>query len=416
MPANRYGRAVCDRLMSGIATPSIVASACRTLLTARARRRQRSTRTGTLRILYLLETGGPGGAERMLLDLAANMGSGWQAVIGVMKAGWLRAQALSAALPCVMVGDNGRPDREILKRLVETVEAEDIAVLHAHEFYMSMIGTVVSALTGIPLVVTIHGKSYYPDKRRRRVACRVMARRAAALMVVSNDLRRFFCKTIGTPLDRVRVIHNGIDLRGHSAPRHRNLELLESVSIPRDAKIVGAVGNLYPVKGHLDLIRAAKTIVAQRPTTHVVIFGRGALHDDLVAQAEALGIRKHVHLLGYRDDVKEWLGALDVFTMPSRSEGMPLSLLEAMAAGAPPVVTRVGGMPEVVKDGENGFMVPPGDVAALADRLAVLLDNPDLAARMGTAARSHIVDHFSVERMAGEYRAVYRQVTAASLA
>jgi glycosyltransferase involved in cell wall biosynthesis len=149
--------------------------------------------------------------------------------------------------------------------------------------------------------------------------------------------------------------------------------------------------------------------VRQHSTTHVVVLGRGALHDALAAEAEALGIRDRIHLLGYRDDVKEWLGAMDVFTMPSLSEGLPLSLLEAMAAGVPPVVTRVGGMPEVVRDGESGFIVPPGDGAALADRISFLLGNPPLASKMGTAARDCILDRFTVDRMAAEYCDVYRQ-------
>jgi glycosyltransferase involved in cell wall biosynthesis len=383
-----------------------VASACRTLVTARARLRRRPWRSDTLRVLYLLETGGPGGAERMLLDLAENLGSGWQAVVGVMKPGWLRCNATSAGLSCVMVGGGGLGDLGVLHRLVEAVETHEIAVIHAHEFYMSMIGTLVSAMTGIPLVVTLHGRSYYPDKRRRRLACRMMAARAASLVTVSEDLRRFFCRTSGTPLGRVRVIYNGIALGG-SAASSRKAELLDSAGIPREAKVVGAVGNLYPVKGHLDLIRSARTIVRQHPTTHVVILGRGALHDALAAEAEALGIRDRIHLPGYRDDVKEWLGAMDVFTMPSLSEGLPLSLLEAMAAGVPPVVTQVGGMPEVVRDGETGFIVPPGDVVALADRISFLLGNPPLATKMGAASRDRILDRFTVDRMVAEYRDVY---------
>src|SRR5207245_278799 len=156
------------------------------------------------------------------------------------------------------------------------------------------------------LVVTMHGKSYYPDKRRRRAVCRMVAASAAAVVAVSEDLRSFFCRTTGTSLDRVQVIYNGIDLRG-STHRLRKVELLDLAGIPREAQIVGAVGNLYPVKGHQDLIQAARTIVTQHPTTHVVILGRGALHDALAAQAEALGIRDRIHLLGYRKDVKEWL-------------------------------------------------------------------------------------------------------------
>jgi glycosyltransferase involved in cell wall biosynthesis len=343
----------------------------------------------------------------MLLDLAQHVGPGWQAVVGVMKSGWLRAQATAAGLPCVMVHGNGLGDVGVLGGLLETVATHEITVIHAHEFYMGMIGAAASLASGVPLVVTVHGKHYYPDRRRRRAACRMVAAQAAALVTVSEDLRQFFCRTTRTALGRVRVIYNGIDLRGVHAGR--NLGLLDAAGIPRSAQIVGTVGNLYPVKGHLDLVRAARTILERRPATHVVILGRGGLHDALLAEAEALGVRDRLHLLGYRDDVREWLTLMDVFTMPSLSEGLPLSLLEALGAGVPAVVTGVGGMPEVVRDGETGFVVPPGDGRALADRISFLLGDPSCAARMGAAARDLVAERFGLDRMMAEYREIYSQ-------
>src|SRR5262249_46850678 len=145
--------------------------------------------------------------------------------------------------------------------------------------------------------------------------------------------------------------------------------LRESAGIPPDASLVGTVGNLYPVKGHTYLIRAAKIILKSRPNTHVIILGRGNLKDTLHQEAESLGIKDRIHLLGYRDDVSSWLRQFDVFTLPSLSEGLPMSLLEAMAAGVPVVVTGVGGMPEVVSDGLTGFVVPAEDPDALAAKL-----------------------------------------------
>jgi glycosyltransferase involved in cell wall biosynthesis len=380
----------------------------RMLLTASVRR-PRPRDNGTRHILYLLETGGPGGAERMLVSLAGNLGPSWRATVGVMKAGWLRSQAAAAGIDSVMIGGSGFGDLGVLERLVETIERHQINVIHAHEFYMGAIGALAARVTGIPLVVTIHGKSYYPDRRRRRVACRMLAASAAAVVTVSDDLRRFFCATTGTRLDRVRVVYNGIDLTAESALGRRNRVLLDGAGLPRDARIVGAVGSLYPVKGHLDLIRATPEILKHHPMMHVIILGRGPLRDALEAEADALGIRDRIHLLGHRDDVNDWLGAMDVFTMPSRSEGLPLSLLEAMAAGVPPVATEVGGMVEVVRDGESGFLIPPGSVPALADRVSFVLGNASLAAKMGAAARDRIRDRFTVNRMAAEYRDVYRR-------
>jgi glycosyltransferase involved in cell wall biosynthesis len=384
------------------------AKICRALLTARARRRRRSAEHDMPRVLYLLETGGPGGAERMLLDLAQHVGPRWQAVVGVLRPGWLQANAMSAGIPCATLHGKGLGDLGVFERLLEAVETHDISVLHAHEFYMGMIGAAVSLATGIPLVVTIHGKQYYPDRRRRRTMCRMVAARAAALVTVSQDLRRFFCHTTGTPSDRVRVIYNGIDLQPFESGREK-AELLASTGIPTSAQILGTVGNLYPVKGHRDLIRAMRPIVERRPATHLVILGRGALHDSLLVEAETLGIRDRVHLLGYREDVHDWLAAMNVFAMPSVSEGLPLSLLEAMATGVPSVVTDVGGMPEVVADGETGFVIRQGNVAELADRISFLLEDPSRAVGMGAAGRGLVARRFALDRMVAEYSEVYDQ-------
>jgi glycosyltransferase involved in cell wall biosynthesis len=128
-----------------------------------------------------------------------------------------------------------------------------------------------------------------------------------------------------------------------------------------------------------------------------------------MAEATALGIRDRVHLLGYRDDAHRWLGTMNVFTLPSLSEGLPLSLLEAMAAGIPTVVTEVGGMPEVVQDGHTGLIVPPGDPQALAKKLLFLLDNPTVAADLGAAGRNWVSERFSLDRMVTDYLVLYRK-------
>lgn len=365
--------------------------------------------TSPERILYLIETGGPGGAERMLLDLARHLGEGYCPTIGLLKPGWLQAQVRSTGLCCAMLGGNGLGDLGVIANLCRVVGENQITLIHAHEFYMGAVGALISRLTGVPLVVTVHGKSYYPDKRRRRLIYRMVATRAAMVVAVSQDLKMFFCRTVGVPHKRVAVIHNGIRVN-HAFDRNRDPKLLEGLGIPPESSIVGTVGNLYPVKGHRHLILAAKTIVQRQPNTHILIFGRGELKDTLIAEAQALGIKERVHLLGYRDDVPKWLEVMDVFTMPSLSEGLPLSLLEAMAAGTPPVVTSVGGMPEVVQDGRTGFLVPPGDPNSLARKVLGLLEDPSLAANLGKAARATVLERFSLERMVNEYRDLYQAV------
>jgi len=367
-------------------------------------RRQKPTRSRPARVLQLIETRGPGGAERMLMDLSARLAPECHATIG-LRSGWLASQAVGSGIPVATL--TATDDVGVIAELLEVVRSRQIDLIHAHEFYMSAIGAAISRLTGVPLVTTVHGKSYYPDRRRRRVICRMVAAQAASVVTVSDDLRTFFCRTIGVPADRVRVIHNGIDCdRMHQG--ERDPDLLEASGIPSGGRLLGAVGNLYEVKGYVHLIRALPTILGRHSTTHLVILGRGPLGDDLRAEARALGVAERVHLLGHRDDVAKWLRAMDVFASSSLSEGLPLSLLEAMAAGKPAVVTHVGGMPEVVRDGHTGFVVPVADPEALAGKISRLFDDAALADDMGLAGQRHVRELFSLDRMVAQYRNVYR--------
>jgi glycosyltransferase involved in cell wall biosynthesis len=345
----------------------------------------------------------------MLLDLSRHLGTEYDVEVGLLKSGWLEAQVVALGLPCAAIRAHGAGDLGVVAGLIEVVRARRISLIHAHEFYMAAVGAAVSRLTGIPLLVTVHGKGYYPDKRRRRLLYRLIAAQATRTVAVCRDLAEFFCRTTGTPASRVEVVYNGIDVESLAGvPRDR--ELLAGVGIPLSAPVVGAVGNLYPVKGHAHLLRAMPAVVAGRPDAHLVVLGRGALHDPLLAEAATLGLSDRVHLLGHREDVARWVAAIDVFVLPSLSEGLPLSLLEAMAAGRPVVVTAVGGVPEVVQDAVTGFVVPPASPGALASRILALLRDTALSAVMGAAGQTRVRERFSVERMAGDYRAMYRTV------
>ncbi len=164
------------------------------------------------------------------------------------------------------------------------------------------------------------------------------------------------------------------------------------------------------MKGQRYLIEAVPELAARFPGLAVVILGWGHLHHGLLDQAAALGVGDRVHLPGHRTDARMLLDAADVFVLPSRHEGMPLVLLEAMDAGLPVVATRVIGSEEVVAHGETGFLVPPEDPAALGAALALLLADPGLRARFGRAARRRFRERFTQRRMAAATAAVYERV------
>jgi glycosyltransferase involved in cell wall biosynthesis len=171
-----------------------------------------------------------------------------------------------------------------------------------------------------------------------------------------------------------------------------------------------AVGNLYPVKGHIHLLEALALLTARYPTAHLAIAGRGALEPALRARATELGIARRVHLLGLRSDVPDLLAAADVYVLPSLSEGLPLSLLEAMFAGCPIVASPVGEVPDALAAGEAGLLVEPGDATGLAAAIGRLLDDPSLARLLGARAGLRAAARYGVSEMITRYTALYRQL------
>jgi glycosyltransferase involved in cell wall biosynthesis len=217
----------------------------------------------------------------------------------------------------------------------------------------------------------------------------------------------------GIPEPRTVTVHEGIDVaRAAAAPA---AELHQELWLPHHAPLVGNVAALVPHKGHRHLVEAAADVIRHEPDARFIIAGQGELRDTLEHQIRHHQLDKHVMLLGFRPDVLSLHKAFDLFVMSSVAEGLGTSLLDAMACGKAIVATRVGGMPEVVVDGETGFLVPPRDHGALADAIVRLLRDPALRDRMGAAGLARVRDRFTSEIMVRNTLAVYERLLRGSL-
>ena len=211
------------------------------------------------------------------------------------------------------------------------------------------------------------------------------------------------------PVSKVRVVHEGVDVERIVTLPHGNLHA--ALFLPTQSPIVGTIGALVAQKGHHTLVDAAAVVVKQVPDVRFVILGEGELRPQLEEQIKRLHLERHVFLAGFRTDVLELLKDVDLFALSSTHEGMCTSLVDAMAAEKAAVATAVGGVPEVISDGETGFLVPPRDAAALAVRLVGLLKDEPRRHRMGRAGLQRARRFFTVERMVEETAAVYRHLT-----
>jgi len=363
----------------------------------------------TVTVLHAIETGGPGGAERMMVHLASGLGGEYRSEAALIRDSWLGTALKQRGVPVTMFRHRSNGFPSTLRDLLRLIRERRIAILHTHEFFMNSLGLVASRLTGVPLVATVHGRNYYAERFRRRLAYRLVGKFAGQMITVSEDVRRFLEENIGIPANRIRVIPNGVPVNGISS-YERVVAVRETLGLRRNTRVVATVGSLYPVKGHTYLIDAAVHVVRRCPDVTFLIVGRGGLREKLEAQASSLAVTPFVRFLGHRNDVQDLLSVCGVFVLPSLSEGMPLALLEAMAAGIPSVATRVGGVGEAIEDGKSGLLVPPGDSHALAESIIKLLEDRTLARQMGQYARDVVARRFSVSRMVDDYKEIYARL------
>jgi glycosyltransferase involved in cell wall biosynthesis len=363
--------------------------------------------TAAPRVVLALESSGPGGAERTLLHLASGLRArGVVPIVATQRPGWLTDRADQADIETWIVPQSRGWSLGWIPRFARRLTRSGVALLHGHEFAMSAYGGAAARLAGVPALATLHGRHWVAARRLRAAAYRGLDVAGVRLAAVSDDLAGFLVAAAGLRPAAVDVLENGIpippprDAREIAALR---AETRRALGLEAATPLLVAVGNLYPVKDHASLVRALPGLAG----AHAAIAGRGDERERLESLARELGVAPRLHLLGLRDDVDAWLAAADVFVHPSLSEELPLAILEAMAAGAPIVATRVGGVANAVVHGETGLLSPPGDPDALRDAIGALLRDEPRRRALGRAARARAEARFSVERMVERHLRAY---------
>lgn len=303
-----------------------------------------------------------------------------------------------------------------LWRLYRLMRQTKPAIVHTHTAKAGTVGRLAALLAGVPVRVhTFHGHVFHgyfgPWKTRLFLGIeRWLAKRTTRLIAVSRQVRDdLLTLGIGSAAT-VLAIPLGLDLERFRGARARRGRLRAALGLATDAPLIGIVARLVPIKRHDLFLRAAKRVHEACPQARFVLVGDGELRDAVRGQISALGLEGTAIMAGWRDDLDEVYADLDVVALTSDNEGLPVALIEAMAAGCPIVATDVGGVRELVRDGENGFVVPAGDEAALAARMIELLSAPERRAAMGQAAQERALADYSIERLVGDLDALYRQL------
>lgn len=299
-------------------------------------------------------------------------------------------------------------DRSLVWKIRRHILRHGIDVVHCHQYTPYVYGLLGALFTGRKVIFTEHGR-FYPDQRRwKRVVLNPLFTMATDhITAISEATKDALVRFENFPRKKIDVIYNAIDDARFRSPRDAGFK--ESLGIKPDARVIGTVARLDPIKNHPMMIKALKLVQKAYPEVVLVIVGDGPERGNLERLAGGLGLTGSVLFPGFREDTHRFYGIMDLFLLTSFSEGTAMTLLEAMASSLPCIVTGVGGNAEIVEDGETAFVVPSNDEITLGERISTLLGSEELRRRMGEAGRRRFEDKFTVEKMVKEYEALYKK-------
>jgi glycosyltransferase involved in cell wall biosynthesis len=361
-------------------------------------------------VLFIIKPERSAGAEMVLVEAAARLSPDrFQVICGLLTPD--ADKVIPGRLPCIdfrMPGLNGWVWLRFFVQLCWVIYRRRVDLLHVNSYVPGNYARLAAALMQVPIVIDHwHGLTRF--NRKRRFICRVLGRFTDLSLAVSRAVRDNLVIQGGLDPAKVRIVANGVDVAAIDAARPGKAVRRE-LGLPEGVPVIGLVGRLdHWGKGHRELFTAMARLRERHPV-HALIVGGGRREAEVRELVAGLGLTGAVHFLGPRHDVPDLLHAMDIFVLPSHSEGLSLALLEAMAAGLPVIATAVGGLPEVVTDGDNGLLIPPRDAGALAGALERLLANLAFAQRLGANARAHVREHFSLDRLGQEINKIYGEL------
>ncbi len=306
-------------------------------------------------------------------------------------------------------------DLKVLFNLIRILRRERPNIVHTHTSKAGILGRWAAFFAGVPVIIhTPHGHIFWGYFGRLKTRLFILLEIISALVtdrliMLTEQEKKDHLRACIASEEKFTVVHSGVDLDCFKNVYIDPLEMKRKLGIPEDALVVGTTGRLTPVKGQRYLIEAAGKIVDKRLDTIFVFLGDGKLLGELKNMTFRLGIEENVRFPGWRQDVAEVMSIFDIFLLPSLNEGLGRVLVEAMALGKPLVASNVGGIPDLVVDGKNGFLVPVGDVETMAIRINDLLESAEKREKMGNTGRRYAAKYGS-EEMTAKIDLLYRRL------
>jgi glycosyltransferase involved in cell wall biosynthesis len=378
------------------------------------------SQTRLLRIVTRLNIGGPARHVILLHEGLPSHGLHSALVSGteeVREGRLLPSTCNYTRIPALRRAINPLADYRAFRALIRQMHSRRPHVVHTHMAKAGALGRLAARRTTVPVVVhTFHGhvlSGYFgPSGSRLLVSVeRKLADKTDALIAVSGAVRDdLLALGIGRP-SQWSVIPLGLNLENLTTQRPSRHTARMALGLPPEGPIIGIVARLVHIKDHDTFLRSAMTVARAYPSSIFVIAGDGEMRRQLEARAKSM-LGDRVRFLGWVSDLPTLYGACDVIVLTSRNEGTPVALIEAGAAACPVIATRVGGVPDVVRDGVTGFLVPTNDPGAVAQGVLDVVGHPDRASKMGDMARSWVTKQFSAKRLIDDHLALYTELLA----
>lgn len=365
-------------------------------------------------VCHVIHGLGVGGAEVLVDQMVRRMSSEFRCVVAVLdEIGEIGERLQQNGIPVEHLHRQPGIDRVCARRLKAFADREEAQILHAHQytpFFQAMLSRGI--LGRRPVVFTEHGR-HFPDtpSRKRAIVNRLMLRNCDRLIGCGAAVRQALIDNEGLPESRVEVIYNGVDLKAMGKANLGARERIrEEFGIATTDFVAVLVARLHELKDHQTALRAVDQARQTIPNLRLLLAGEGDQRTAIEQTIRERGLDQTVILAGTRKDVPNLLAASDVFLMSSISEGIPLTVIEAMAARIPVVSTAVGGLPEIIQHGVTGLLAGSGDDSALAEALTRIAQSATLRQQLVENATTRVVERFSLDAMLDSYRNVYREV------
>jgi glycosyltransferase involved in cell wall biosynthesis len=362
-----------------------------------------------IHVLHLIDGLTFGGAETLLRDVAAGLEKrGYRITVGYSTPGPFVQELANKGLTLKHIPRMGLIDPIFMLRMARLMRSDPPQIVHTHLFKSDFHGRLAARLAGVPVVVsTLHNNDSWANNWLLGHIYGATARWADRLIAVSSEVKAFHLKKTGVPSEKVQVIENGVDVAAFAGHEAEAGKIRQEFGITPDAPVMGIIGRLKPQKDLPTFLLAATEILREQPDARFLVVGDGPLRAELEELAKQLGLLPSLIFTGMRKDIPAILASSNILVLSSLWEGLPVILLEGMAAARPVVSTAVDGITGVAIPDKTALLTPPSAPAELAQACLKLIRNPQLAESMGNAGRERVLEYYSLDVMIDHISALY---------